>query len=109
MVKTITISDEAYEFIQRTAHELETQDNRHTQWKEGVDMYDEPITVKATDPKGPNAEVKIGNQLVRWKEIDIRIRLDEYIEMTVVVMPDQLDIAALQENTRLIVEDRATS
>ncbi|MGW5074022.1 hypothetical protein [Rhodococcus sp. NPDC004095] len=30
MVKTITISDEAYEFIQRTAHELETQNNRHT-------------------------------------------------------------------------------
>lgn len=30
MSKTITISDEALEFIQRTAVELETQDNRHT-------------------------------------------------------------------------------
>lgn len=30
MSKTITISDEAFEFIQRTAVELETQDNRHT-------------------------------------------------------------------------------
>lgn len=30
MSKTITLSDEAYDFIQRTAHELDTQDSRHT-------------------------------------------------------------------------------
>lgn len=30
MSKVITISDDAYEFVMSTAHELETQNNRHT-------------------------------------------------------------------------------
>lgn len=30
MSKTITMSDDVYEFIKRTAHELETRNNRHT-------------------------------------------------------------------------------
>lgn len=50
--------------------------------------------------------MRIGSQLVRWKAIEIRMRPDEYLEMTIALEPDAVDVAALQENTRLIIEQR---
>lgn len=72
-------------------------------------MINEQVTVHATDARGRSAQVKIGNQLVCWKEVDIRIRPDEFIEVTIVVSPDQIDIAALQGSTWINVEERGES
>ena len=69
-------------------------------------MYDKPVTVKASSSVGRDVEVRIGDQPVRWKALDIRIRPDERIEISIAVEPDEIDIATLQQNTRLVVEQR---
>lgn len=64
----------------------------------------ESVVVEATSQLGRDVQVKVGDQLIRWKAVDIRIRPDEFVEMTVIISPDQLDLLALPGNTRLIVE-----
>ncbi|MBB0995721.1 hypothetical protein G6024_01110 [Dietzia maris] len=48
-------------------------------------------------------ELRVGDNLVSWTAIDIRIRPDEIIEMTVVLQPDEISFDGLDQ-ARVSVE-----
>nr|WP_159147650.1 hypothetical protein [Dietzia maris] len=61
------------------------------------------VTLNASGPNPRNVELRVGDNLVSWTAIDIRIRPDEIIEMTVVLQPDEISFDGLDQ-ARVSVE-----